>query len=1080
VTIGKLSDEVLLNIFRCYLDASPRVWPRLVHICRKWRRIVFSSQRALHLQLFCTHGTPVLKALDYWPALPIVVEYGGSPALDPPADEDGDNILAALRRSDRISSIHLTVTMSLLAKLSSIETPFPNLEDLVLLYEDCMEQGLPSAFRWGPRIRRLHSTGISFPSPLRQLSSSRDIVDIQLHNVVDTAYLSPEVVANALSGMTQLQSLSLQLYSSNPGQYNDIGKPPWSLDRIFLPALAHLKLRGDVKFLDGFVARIDPPLLRDIEITLKGQPYFVSNLYEFIDRIDVQKSHTRAEILFSQRVASISFTQPRDPIRPRLRLSFTPSPSQFFVVLCHYLSPFLSSVEDLRIHATGISSKDNLDSEQWAKLIHPFGGTKWFHIAGDLSTDILISLQLFRKRDEYLLPSLHKLFIWEPEPHHVPLREAAVSLIASRWLSGHIIGLEYERLWINEPHRNGENFVQRLFLSRTDVLGAGTFSQQVSFEMLSDDVLLNVFCHYLDASPQFWPTLTHVCRRWRQIVLGSPLGLRLRLYCTYGTPVLESLECWPPLPLVVNYGGSDTPGPEDVENIIAALKQSDRVSSVNLAVTNSLLENISVISEPFSELEELVLLSRDNRHLVLPSAFRSGPRLRTLHLTRIAIPTLPQLLSPSTGLVNLRLHEIPNVRDFSPDAFANALSELTQLETLSLHFLSLPPRQSYLSLPPQSGERAVLSALTCLEYRGTSKYLDSVVARIDAPHLDDIDITFFSQPTMDTSHLGRFIEGVEMQTLLSEADIQTSPHSISISFSKRGAPTQLRLQISCKRLDWQLSSMTQIFNHLSSFLFRTTDLGILSTQSPSVKDDTDSEQWVELIRTFGGANCFRIAGTYVMDILCALCPVEGTDTIDAIVLPALRDLRVLEAMPIVGSLWDAAQSLITSRRHCGRPVELYVPHFSCHHCNTSFTRQEDLKRHYLDYHPPEHRKFNHLEVAPTDRFSSNPALQSSSHSSSHGSQNYGLYAPDMELFPELKAPSLSLPPLPPFSNWPLTAPSWEFTPPGFGSTMPEKLSHAFAGTPFAHHTITPHTSAVATSSTTGTSMPYSYSFRPTR
>jgi hypothetical protein len=1069
VTIGKLSDEVLLNIFRCYLDASPRVWPRLVHTCRKWRRIVFGSQRALHLRLFCTYGTPVLKILDYWPALPIVVEYGGSPALDPPADEDEDNILAALRWSDRITSIHLTVTMSLLAKLSSIGEPFPNLENLVLLYEDCMEQGLPSAFRWGPRIRRLHSTGISFPSPLQQLSSSRDIVDIQLHNVVDTAYLSPEAVGYALFGMTQLQSLSLQFYSSNPG--NDRSMPLWSRDRAFLPALTHLKFRGVGEFFDRFVARIDPPLLRDIEITLKGRPFVVSNLYEFIDRIGVQKSHTRAEILFSQHGISISFTQPGAPIRPRLRISFAPSASQFFVELCNHLSAFLSNVEDLRIHATGISSaKDNMDSEKWAKLINPFGGTKWFHIAGDLSTDILISLQLFRKRDEYLLPSLYKLFIREPEPQHMPLREAAVSLMASRWLSGHIIGLEYERLWINEPRRNGEKTVQRLFLSRTDVLGAGTFSQKVSFEMLSDDVLLNIFCHYLDASPQFWPTLTHVCRRWRQIVLGSPLGLRLRLYCTYGTPVLESLECWPPLPLIVNYGGSDTPGPEDEENIIAALKQSDRVSSVNLAVTNSLLENISVISEPFSELEELVLLSRDNRQLALPSAFRSGPRLRTLHLTRIAIPTLPQLLSLSTGLVNLRLHESPNVKDFSPDAFADALAGLTQLETLSLHFLSLPSRRSFLSLPPQSGERAVLSALTCLEYRGTSKYLDSVVARIDAPHLEDIDITFFSQPTMDASHLGRFIEVVEMQTLLSEADIQTSAHSISISFSKPGAPTQFRLQISCKRLDWQLSSMTQIFNHLSPFLFRTTDLGILSTQLPSVKDDTDSEQWVELIRTFGGANCFRIAGAYVMDILCALRPAKGTHTIDAIVLPALRDLRVLEAMPIVGPLWDAAQSLITSRRLSGRPVELYVPHFSCHHCNTSYTRQEDLQRHYLDNHiSPEHREINHLEVAHTDGLSSNPALQSSSYSGSHG--NYDLSAPDMGLFPELTAPKplLATKLHPQLSNWPLTIPSREPMSRGFGLTTP-----AFAGNPFAHH-ITPHTSAVAPSSTTA--MPYSRSFR---
>jgi hypothetical protein len=70
------------------------------------------------------------------------------------------------------------------------------------------------------------------------------------------------------------------------------------------------------------------------------------------------------------------------------------------------------------------------------------------------------------------------------------------------------------------------------------------------------------------------------------------------------------------------------PAPEDDENIMAALKQSDRVGSISLTVTNSLLKNLSTISEPFPILEELVLLSRDNVQVTLPSAFRWGPRLR--------------------------------------------------------------------------------------------------------------------------------------------------------------------------------------------------------------------------------------------------------------------------------------------------------------------------------------------------------------------------------------------------------------------------------------------------------------------
>ena len=80
------------------------------------------------------------------------------------------------------------------------------------------------------------------------------------------------------------------------------------------------------------------------------------------------------------------------------------------------------------------------------------------------------------------------------------------------------------------------------------------------------------------------------------------------------------------------------PAPEDEDNIMAAFKQSDRVSTIGLTLTNSLLEKLYTISEPFSELEELVLLSQDNVQLTLPSTFRWGTRLRTLHLTGLPFP----------------------------------------------------------------------------------------------------------------------------------------------------------------------------------------------------------------------------------------------------------------------------------------------------------------------------------------------------------------------------------------------------------------------------------------------------------
>jgi hypothetical protein len=440
--------------------------------------------------------------------------------------------------------------------------------------------------------------------------------------------------------------------------------------------------------------------------------------------------------------------------------------------------------------------------------------------------------------------------------------------------------------------------------------------------LFSDDVLLNIFRHYLVVTSRVWPILTWVCRRWRQVIFTSPLGLNLRLYCTYGKPVLEAPDYWLSLPVVVEYGGFsnlDPPAPEDDDNIMAALKQSGRVSSIRLTVTSSLLEKLSTVSEPFSELEELVLLSQDNVQLTLPGTFRWGPRLRTLHSTGIGFPSFPQLLLPSQDLVDLQLHEVPIAGYFSPESLVNALSEMTQLQSLSLYYISLPPRRNYLGLPPQLGEHIVLPALTSLKYRGTSKYIDNLVARIDAPRLGNIDITFFSQPTMDASRLGRFIERIEMQTSPSHAEVETSAHAISISFTSSSTSTPLRLQISCTQLDWQLSSLAQVCDQFFPFLFRVQNIGINTTKSPNGENDMDGEQWLELLRPFRGARDLSVAGEFASDILGALCSLTADDGHES-VLPALRSLHVHEPGVMRGPLQDSIETFLAQRQLSGHPV----------------------------------------------------------------------------------------------------------------------------------------------------------------
>ncbi len=464
MTIGKLSNKVLLKIFRYDLDVSPRSWPRLVHVCRRWRRIVFGARSALNLRLFCTNGTPVSRTLDCWPVLPIVLLYGGSPALDPPAPEDEADIMVALQQSHRVSSVSLTVTNSLRTKFSKIKKRFRELEDLVLLSQDDVQLTLPNTFRWGACLRRLHLTRITFPSLtlVQRLSVCRDLVDIQLHEISSMENFPPGVFANALSWTPQLQSLSLHFLST--ADYIAFTPPLPLGELVLLPALSRLKFQGIARYLEGLVAGINAPGLKDIEITFSDDfKCDTPKLLEFINRIEMQKLHRRADIRSFRGAISLFLTQPEVPTCLKLQVFCKKLRSQPFYMarICSHFSAFLCRVDDLRIsledeliNATWPSSRqNNSHPEHWLGVIRQFGGAKQLHVAGYRSTNFarILTLSDGRRVSETVLPTLQKLIIREPEPRYVPSRVTVVPSVHPSWFNSRIIAAEYEGPWIREP-----------------------------------------------------------------------------------------------------------------------------------------------------------------------------------------------------------------------------------------------------------------------------------------------------------------------------------------------------------------------------------------------------------------------------------------------------------------------------------------------------------------------------------------------------------------------------------------------------------------------------------------------------
>jgi hypothetical protein len=144
--------------------------------------------------------------------------------------------------------------------------------------------------------------------------------------------------------------------------------------------------------------------------------------------------------------------------------------------------------------------------------------------------------------------------------------------------------------------------------------------------------------------------------------------------------------------------------------------------------------------------------------------------------------------------------------------------------------------------------------------------------------------------------------------------------SLSLPFlTELGADalTRLRLQILCQNLDQQLSLLSQICGHFSSFLFSVEDLRIKTDRM----FHDDDEHWPRLIRIFDGTKHLSVGSDLATDVLRALRPADEGHGIS---LPALQSLRVFpQGVFASAPLRDSVKSFLTQRRLSSHPIRLY-------------------------------------------------------------------------------------------------------------------------------------------------------------
>jgi len=414
--------------------------------------------------------------------------------------------------------------------------------------------------------------------------------------------------------------------------------------------------------------------------------------------------------------------------------------------------------------------------------------------------------------------------------------------------------------------------------------------------MLPDVPLLVIFDCYLHESGgiEAWRTLVHVCRKWRNLVFGSPHRLNIRLVCTARRPVRDMLEIWPPLPIVIFPYGLSKISTLAADNIIAALEHNDRIHRVELwEVSSSLLDKaLAVMQGPFPVLTDLdIRCDEDEMAPIVPDSFLGGfaPRLRKLSLDHIPFPGLTKLLLSASDLVEISLWHIPHSGYISPSAMVDCLSTLNRLDSLWLLFESSRSRPDRESRPPPPQTRFVLPSLAHFEFKGASDYLEDFVARIDAPLLDYLDIGFFHQLIFDTPQLAQFVSRTPRLETYDEARVAFSNVGVEVTF-RPTAGRGLRLEISCKQQNWQLTSLAQVCSASvpRTFVTAVEHLYIceITHLRPSWQDEIENAQWFEFLHPFAALKNLYLSRRIVPRMVPAL----QLEQMATEVLPALQNV----------------------------------------------------------------------------------------------------------------------------------------------------------------------------------------------
>ena len=341
----------------------------------------------------------------------------------------------------------------------------------------------------------------------------------------------------------------------------------------------------------------------------------------------------------------------------------------------------------------------------------------------------------------------------------------------------------------------------------------------------------------------------------------------------------------------------------DQDDVIAALEHRDRVFCIELNITGSQPENMAtVLHKPFPVLTHLDISSEDG-NLVIPGGFLGGsaPCLEQITSSCTCFPALPTLLLSTKNLVKLKLYFVPPTHYISPSAMVACLAEWPKLNTLFLHFTTSVTVCLGQILPPPI-TRVVLPALADLYFCGASKYLEDLLAQIDCPELDYINVYIINLVAdFQIAPFARFLNrSVDLEmSPYSPTEVNLVHGSVAIRmFCDPNLPYEVwkpegrraTIAICYGWTDPQVSLIAEVVNRFSAILFTVVHLSLTWPEYEEI-DDID---WLHLLHPFSTLQTLLISRILAWEVASALEDIPAERVTE--VLPSLC-LAYLERYP---------------------------------------------------------------------------------------------------------------------------------------------------------------------------------------